>query len=104
LHLLVFVEVNMMERTWWESIGGDRSQSLERLRSLMREGRVRRVVVEDNRRAIADFPVTATDVPTASAMLGAISNLTTTVPGCTIETELADLEASRVAEMLTTTP
>ena len=94
----------MLERTWWESMGGDRSQSLERLRGLMREGRVRRVVVEDNRCAIADFPVTATDVPTASAMLGAITNLTATVPGCTIEAELADLEASHIAELQTTTP
>ncbi len=94
----------MMERTWWESMGSDRSQSLERLRCLIREGRVRRVVVEDKRCAIADFPVTATDVPTASAVLAAVASLTATTPGCTIEAELADLEAAHVAEMLTTTP
>jgi hypothetical protein len=85
-------------------MGSDRIQSLERLRNLIREGRVRRVVVEDNRRAIADFPVTATDVSTACAMLGAVTDLTATFPGCTIEAELADLEAAHVAELLTTTP
>jgi hypothetical protein len=85
-------------------MGRDRTQSLERLRGLIGEGRVRRVVVEENTRAIADFPVTATDAPTACAMLGAITDLTATIPGCTIEAELADLQANHVAELLTTTP
>jgi hypothetical protein len=92
-----------MERTWWESLARTR-QPVETLKTLLNEGRVRHVVVEDNRRAIADFSVTASDVATSYAVLAAVRRLASNVPTCTIHVELADLEAARVAELLTTTP
>jgi len=92
-----------MERTWWESLARTR-QPVETLKALLNEGRVRHVVVEDNRRAIADFSVTASDVATSYAVLAAVRQLVSNVPACTIHVELADLEAAHVAELLTTTP
>lgn len=96
-------ETTVMERTWWESLARTR-QPVETLKALLNEGRVRHVVVEDNRRAIADFCVTATDIATSCAVLAAVRRLASNVPTCTIHVELADLEAAHVAELLTTTP
>jgi hypothetical protein len=92
-----------MERTWWESLARTR-QPVDTLKTLLNEGRVRHVVVEDNRRAIADFSVTASDVATRYAVLGAVRRLASNVPTCTIHVELADLEAARIAKLLTTVP
>lgn len=94
----------MVERTWWECLEGCGDQPVERLRDLMREGRVRRVVVEEDRHAIADFSVTADDSPRAGAVLDAIKRLTASEVDCTIMAELADLEAARVARWQTMTP
>lgn len=99
-----FPEVNNMELTWWESMGDRGGRPVDRLNGLMHEGRVRRVVVEDRGQPIAVFPVTATDAPTACAVLEAISKLTAAVADCRIKAELADLEAARVAAAQTLTP
>jgi hypothetical protein len=93
-----------MERTWWEPLGGRGRQPLERLQALMDEGRVRRVILEQGRRAVADFAVTASDKATARTVLGIVARMTSTNPDCRIQVELADLEAAHVAELLTTTP
>lgn len=94
-----------MERTWWESMGGYGREPVERLRDLMREGRVRRVAVDSERRSrLADFPITETDPSAACAVLDALTRLTASEADCTIMAELADLDAARVAAAQTTTP
>ena len=93
-----------MERTWWEPLGGRDRQPIDRLKTLMDEGRVRRVIVEEGRRALADFPITASDKATARTVLGIVTRMTAADPACGVKVELADLEAAHVAELLTTTP
>jgi Domain of unknown function (DUF4342) len=93
-----------MERTWWEPLGVRGRQPVERLKALMDEGRVRRIVVEEGRRAVADFAITASDKATARTVLGIVTRMTAADPACGIHVELADLEAAHVAELLTTTP
>ena len=105
LPVQVEVEDNVMERTWWESMGGCGSKPVERLRNLMREGRVRRVAVDSEQRSrLADFPVTGTDPSTACDVLDALTRLTASEVDCTIMAELADLDAARVAAAQTSTP
>ena len=49
----------MMERTWWEWMGGESDFAVERLGDLLREGRVRSVEVQQDRVATAEYPVRA---------------------------------------------
>jgi hypothetical protein len=95
---------NVMERTWWEALGGRGRQPIERLKALIDEGRVRRVIVEEGRCAVADFAMTASDKATACTVLGIVTRMVSTNPDCRIQVELADLEAAHVAEQLTTAP
>jgi len=43
----------------WESVKADASTVVEKLRSLVHEGNVRRVVVTHEGRTVAEFPLTA---------------------------------------------
>jgi Domain of unknown function (DUF4342) len=79
-----------MERSWWEKIEGTTDQIMGQLKKLVEEGNVRRVVVKQRGRTIAEFPLT---VGVVGALLGpvaaAIGALTALVAECTIEVEKA---------------
>lgn len=94
----------MVERTWWESMSNESGLAVERLGDLMREGRVRCVEVQQDRRTIAEFPVNrgASDAELTHVL--ATAARAATGPACMIRAELADLEAAHVAELLTTVP
>lgn len=94
----------MIDRTWWETMGNERGVAVERLGDLMREGRVRCVEVQQDRRTIAEFPVRsgASDSELASVLGRAVR--AASGPACLIRAELADLEAAHVASLLTTAP
>ena len=49
----------MSEQTYWESIKAEGGHVLERLKELVHEGNVRRVVVQHQGRTVAEFPLTA---------------------------------------------
>ena len=52
----------MSERTrTWESFKAESASFVEKLKQIVREGNVRRVVVEHEGRTIAEFPLTAGD-------------------------------------------
>ena len=77
-----------MERTWWEKVEGTTNQALDQLRKLVEEGNVRRVVVKQRGRTVAEFPLTVGVVGAVLApVAAAIGALTALLTDCTIEVE-----------------
>ena len=66
----------MSDTTYWESIKAEGGHLLERLKELVHEGNVRRVVVQHEGRTVAEFPLTAgvlgALIAPVAAALGAI--------------------------------
>jgi hypothetical protein len=84
-----------MERTWWEKIEGTTDQILGQLRKLVEEGNVRRVVVKQRGKTIAEFPLTIGVVGAVLApVAAAIGALTALVAECTIEVEKAAADSA----------
>jgi uncharacterized protein DUF4342 len=78
----------MEDRTWWESIKAEGGELLDRLRNLVHEGNVRRVVVKQGGRTVAEFPLSAGVVGAVFApVLAAIGALVALLKDCTIEVE-----------------
>jgi hypothetical protein len=77
-----------MERTIWEKIGGTGEQLLAQLKRLVDEGSIRRVVVKQHGKTIAEFPLTAgvigAVIAPVAAAIGALSAL---IADCSIEVE-----------------
>ncbi|HEY7497170.1 MAG TPA: DUF4342 domain-containing protein [Vicinamibacterales bacterium] len=77
-----------MERTWREKIEGTTEQILAQIKRLIDEGNIRRVVVKQQGRVIAEFPLTVGVVGTVIAPLAAaIGALTAVIADCSIEVE-----------------
>ena len=66
-----------MERTWREKIEGTTEQILAQIKRLIDEGNVRRVLVKQQGRTIAEFPLTVgvvgTVIAPVAAALGALT-------------------------------
>jgi len=77
-----------MERTLWEKLEGTTEQIFAQLRKLVEEGNIRRVVVKQKGRTVAEFPLTAgvigAVIAPVAAAIGALSAL---IADCTIEVE-----------------
>jgi hypothetical protein len=83
----------MTEKTSWETFKAESGNVLERLRSLIREGNVRRVVVKHDGRTVAEFPLTAGVVGALLApIVAAIGALIALLQDCTIEVERQQTE------------
>ena len=77
-----------MERTWRERLEGTTEQILAQIKRLIDEGNVRRVVVKQQGRVIAEFPLTVGVVGTVIApVAAAIGALSAVIADCTIEVE-----------------
>jgi hypothetical protein len=77
-----------MERTWREKIEGTSEQILSQIKRLIDEGNVRRVVVKQQGKVVAEFPLTVGVVGTVIApVAAAIGALTAVLADCTIEVE-----------------
>ena len=73
------------ERTWWETIKGESGELLERVKSLIHEGNVRRIVIRQGDRSIAEFPLTVGVVGTVGApILAAVGAIVALVTNCSI--------------------
>jgi len=84
-----------MERTWREKIEGTTDQILAQIKRLIDEGNVRRVVVKQQGRVIAEFPLTVGVVGTVIApVAAAIGALTAVLAECSIEVEKTSAPAS----------
>ncbi len=77
-----------MERTWREKIEGTTDQILAQIKHLIDEGNIRRVLVKQQGRVIAEFPLTVGVVGTVIAPLAAaLGALTAVLAECSIEVE-----------------
>jgi DNA-binding HxlR family transcriptional regulator len=77
-----------MERTFWQKLEGTTETVLAQLRRLVDEGNIRRVVVKQHGKTIAEFPLTAgvigAVIAPVAAAIGALSAL---IADCSIEVE-----------------
>ena len=77
-----------MERTFWEKLEGTSDQVLQQLKTLLDEGNVRRVVVKQGSRTVAEFPLTVGVIGALLApIVAAIGAIVALVADCTIEVE-----------------
>jgi len=77
-----------MERTFWQKLEGTTEQVLAQLKRLVEEGNVRRVVVKQKGRTVAEFPLTVGVVGAVFAPpLAAVGVLVALLTECSIEVE-----------------
>ena len=77
-----------MERTFWQKLEGTTEQILAQLKKLVEEGNIRRVVVKQKGKTIAEFPLTAGVIGAVIApVAAAIGALTALITECSIEVE-----------------
>ena len=90
----------MEDRTFWECIKAEGSELLERIRKILHEGNVRRIIVKQGDRSVAEFPLTVGVVGTVFApVLAAIGALVALLKDCSIEVErIAQAASSESAE------
>jgi hypothetical protein len=78
----------MADTRRWESFRAEGDQIVERLRKLVHEGNVRRIVVEHDGRTIAEFPLTVGVIGIVVApVLAAIGMIVAMLGDCTIQVE-----------------
>lgn len=78
----------MTEQTCWQTINAKGTELVEELRRLVHEGNVRRVVVKQGTRTVAEFPLTVGVVGAVLAPIAAaIGALVALLADCTIEVE-----------------
>ena len=84
----------MSEKTFWESFKAGGEDVVEKLKALIREGNVRRVVIQHQGRTVAEFPLTAGVVGAALApVAAAIGAIIALLKDCTIQVEREDANA-----------
>jgi hypothetical protein len=89
----------MADKTWWESFKVESETFVDKLKDLIHEGNVRRVVVQHQGRTVAEFPLTAGVVGAVLApVLAAIGALIALLKDCTIQVERADSEEKPAGE------
>jgi hypothetical protein len=76
------------ERTWWETIKVEGGELIEKVKGLIREGNVRRIIIRQGDRSVAEFPLTVGVVGTVAApILAAVGALAALLTNCTIEVQ-----------------
>jgi len=87
------------EKTYWESFKAEGEAAIDKIRSLVHEGNVRRIVVQHQGRTVAEFPLTLGVVGAALApVVAAIGAIVALVKDCTIEVERADGEPEKKSD------
>jgi len=75
-------------RSTWESFKAEGSNVIEKLKDILKEGNVRRVVIEHEGRTVAEFPLTFGVVGVVLApVFAAIAAVVAIVKDCTIKVE-----------------
>lgn len=86
----------MADKTYWDSFKAESENILGKIKALIREGNVRRVVVQHEGRTVAEFPLTAGVVGAVLApVLAAIGALVALLQDCTIQVERTTTEPAR---------
>jgi hypothetical protein len=83
-------------KTVWESIRTESENVVERLKQLIHEGNVRRVVIQHQGKTVAEFPLTAGVVGAVLApVLAAIGAIVALLKDCTIQVEREETQDTR---------
>ena len=78
----------MAGKTYWDSFKAEGESVIARIKALIHEGNVRRVVIQHDGRSVAEFPLTAGVVGAVLApVLAAIGALVALLQDCTIQVE-----------------
>ena len=78
----------MPDETYWDTVKAESGSVLNKVKMLIHEGNVRRVVVKHDGRTVAEFPLTAGVVGAMLApVLAAIGALLALLQDCTIDVE-----------------
>lgn len=78
-----------MAATSWETFKLEGTEILARLKELVRQGNLRRIVVEHNGRTVAEFPLTAGVIGIVAApILAAVGALVAMLKDCAIKVEM----------------
>jgi Domain of unknown function (DUF4342) len=89
----------MAEQAFWESIKAEGNEVLERVKQVIHEGNVRRVVIKQEERTVAEFPLTIGVVGAVLApVLAAMGALVALLTDCTIELERVETDDKGVAK------
>ena len=85
----------MTEKTYWESFKAEGEQVIDKIRELIHEGNVRRVVVQHQGRTVAEFPLTVGVVGAVLApVVAAIGAIVALAKDCTIQVERTEPTSS----------
>jgi hypothetical protein len=77
--------------TYWESFKAEGEAVVDKIKGLIHEGNVRRIVVQHEGRTVAEFPLTAGIVGAVLApVAAAIGALVALLKDCTIQVERED--------------
>jgi len=83
----------MAEKTFWETIKLEGSELLDCVKKVIHEGNVRRIVIKQESRTVAEFPLTIGVVGTVFApILAAVGVLAAMLTDCTLEVERVVVE------------
>ena len=89
----------MTTKTVWDSFKAETENVVEKVKELVREGNVRRVIVKHEGRVVAEFPLTAGVVGVVLApVLAAIGALVALLKDCTVEVERAKQQEPKDAK------
>jgi hypothetical protein len=100
----------MAEKTFWETTKVQGDRLLETVKKLVHEGNVRRIIIKQGDRSVAEFPMTAGVVGAVFApMLAAVGALAALITDCSIAVERevpgeADPDAAEPAAPQTEAP
>jgi len=86
----------MTEKTYWDSFKAESENVVSKIKEVIHEGNVRRVVIQHQGHTVAEFPLTAGVVGAVLApVLAAIGALVALLQDCTIQVEKASPENHR---------
>ncbi len=78
----------MDTKSWWQKVEARGNELLEQLKAILHEGNVRRVVIKQQDRTVAEFPLTVGVVGAVAApVLAAVGALVALLADCSLEVE-----------------
>jgi hypothetical protein len=86
----------MDEKSGWDTFKFESGNLMQKIKDLLHEGTVRRVIVQHQGRTVAEFPLTVGVVGAVAApVVAAIGAIVALLKDCTIQVERADGGAAR---------
>jgi hypothetical protein len=103
-HVPVFWRADMSTRRWWETTKVQGGELLDKVAQLVREGNVRRIVIAQGARTVAEFPLTVGVVGAVFApVLAAVGALAALLTDCTISVEREETATTKTDDDVAST-